>query len=92
MYPGVEEAIAKLPAKYQHFIKFDMGADLTAHAANAGKNAFADFAVQYGLPTMLTITGLGPLATSVGSIGFLPTIANTAASVAGGYAGAKGGE
>ena len=92
MYPGVEEAISKLPTKYQHFIKFDMGSDLTAHAANAGKNAFADFAFQYGIPTMLTIAGLGPLASSIGSIGFFPTALNTAVGFGTGYAGSKIGE
>jgi hypothetical protein len=84
------EQIEALPRDYSKRVKDRINATILAGQVNNAQNDAGNFIFSRALPAGLTIAGLGPFGSLVNSMGFLPALGTTAASIGGGYLGATG--
>jgi hypothetical protein len=84
------EQIEALPRDYSKRVKDRIAATEFAGQVNSAQNAAGNFIFSKAIPVGLSIAGLGPIASMVNTLGWIPTATSVAGSTIGGYALGKG--
>lgn len=79
------EQIEALPRDYSERVIDRIRTKGLVGEITRGQNAFANKAFEWGVPTMMSIAGLGPTASLISNVGWLPTAGILGAGMAGSY-------